>query len=326
MDEQSSSLSQQFSRGYVIAILSAAVLSTTAIFIRYLTETFQIPALVLAFWRDVFVVLTLLICLGVLRPGLIRVKQHHLSFLILYGLMLAVFNALWTLSVAENGASIATVLVYSSAAFTAVLGWGLLDEKLSWMKFLAVCLTITGSALVAGVFDQVNIRPILPGVLAGVLSGLLYSIYSLMGRTAAMRGLNPWTTLLYTFGFAALFLIGINLLPVPHVPGSASQLDEMLWLADAWSGWFVLILLAAGPTVAGFGLYNVSLSLLPSSVANLIMTLEPVFTTAIAYILLGERLLNTQIIGSLLIMVGVVALRAYGDDRDRQPGQVAQKS
>jgi len=326
MDEQSSSLSQQFSRGYVIAILSAAVLSTTAIFIRYLTVTFQIPALVLAFWRDVFVVLTLLICLGVLRPGLIRVKQHHLSFLILYGLMLAIFNALWTLSVAENGASIATVLVYSSAAFTAVLGWGLLDEKLSWMKFLAVCLTITGCALVAGVFDQVNIRPILPGVLAGVLSGLWYSIYSLMGRTAAMRGLNPWTTLLYTFGFAALFLIGINLLPVPHVPGSASQLDEMLWLADAWSGWFVLILLAAGPTVAGFGLYNVSLSLLPSSVANLIMTLEPVFTTAIAYILLGERLLNTQIIGSLLIMVGVVALRAYGDDRDRQPGQVAQKS
>lgn len=325
MDEQTSSLSQQFSRGYVIAILSAAVLSTTAIFIRYLTETFQIPALVLAFWRDVFVVLTLLICLGVIRPGLIRVKQHHLSFLILYGLMLAIFNALWTLSVAENGASIATVLVYSSAAFTAVLGWGLLDEKLSWMKFLAVGLTITGCALVAGVFDQVNIHPNLPGVLAGILSGLFYSIYSLMGRTAAMRGLNPWTTLLYTFGFAALFLIGINLLPVPHVPGTASQMDDMLWLEDAWSGWFVLILLAAGPTVAGFGLYNVSLNLLPSSVANLIMTLEPVFTTAIAYILLGERLLNTQIIGGLLIMVGVVALRTYGDDRDRQTGQVAQK-
>ena len=320
MDEQSALLRPGFSRGYSVAILSAAVLSTTAIFIRYLTETFLIPPLVLAFWRDVFVVLTLLICLGALRPGLIRVKQHHLSFLILYGLMLAIFNALWTLSVAENGASIATVLVYSSAAFTAVLGWRLLGEKLSWMKFLAVGLTITGCALVAGALDQMNIRLNLLGVLVGILSGLWYAIYSLMGRTAAMRGLNPWTTLLYTFGFAAFFLIGINILPVPQVPGTASQLDDLLWLADAWSGWFVLILLAAGPTVAGFGLYNVSLSLLPSSVANLIMTLEPVFTTAIAYILLGERLLNTQIIGSLLIMVGVLALRACGDDRDRQIG------
>lgn len=325
MDEQSSSLSQQFSRGYAVAILSAAVLSTTAIFIRYLTETFQIPALVLAFWRDVFVVLTLLICLGAMRPGLIRLKKHHLSFLILYGLMLAIFNALWTLSVAENGASIATVLVYSSAAFTAVLGWRLLDEKISWTKFLAVVLTITGCALVAGVFDQVNIRPNLHGILIGILSGLWYAFYSLMGRNASQRGLNPWTTLLYTFGFAAIFLLGINLLPVTLVPGTANQLDDLLWLADAWSGWFVLVLLAAGPTVAGFGLYNVSLSLLPAGVANLIMTLEPVFTTASAYILLGERLLNTQIIGSLLIMAGVVVLRAFGVDRVRQTEKAAQK-
>jgi drug/metabolite transporter (DMT)-like permease len=81
----------------------------------------------------------------------------------------------------------------------------------------------------------------------------------------------------------------------------------------------VLFLLAAGPTVAGFGLYNVSLSLLPSSIAQLIVTLEPVFTAAIAYLLLGERLTVVQIAGSLLIMGAVVFLRVY-------EGQVQKKA
>ena len=97
-------------RGYTIAVISAAILSTTAIFIRHLTQTYHIPALVLAFWRDVFVALTLLPVLGLLRRGLLRAGRQHLPYLALYGLVLALFNSLWTLSVALNGAAIATVL------------------------------------------------------------------------------------------------------------------------------------------------------------------------------------------------------------------------
>jgi drug/metabolite transporter (DMT)-like permease len=70
-------------------------------------------------------------------------------------------------------------------------------------------------------------------------------------------------------------------------------------------------LLAAGPTVLGYGLYNVSLSLLPSSVANLILTLEPAFTAIIAYLVLGERFTGIQIAGGLMILGGVIFLRVY---------------
>jgi len=96
-------------RGYAIALISAAILSTTAILIRHLTQTYHIPPLVLAFWRDGFVVVTLLCVLGVLRPFLLRLDGEHLLYLIVYGLVLAVFNALWTLSVSLNGAAISTV-------------------------------------------------------------------------------------------------------------------------------------------------------------------------------------------------------------------------
>jgi drug/metabolite transporter (DMT)-like permease len=298
-------------RGYTIALISAAILSLTAILIRHLTQTYHMPPLVLAFWRDGFVALTLFPVLGLLRPLLLRVKRQHLFYLVAYGFVLAIFNALWTTSVALNGAAISTVLAYCSPGFTALLGWWFLKERLDWARLVAIALSLAGCVLVSGALDPEAWRVNLLGILTGLLSGVLYAVYSLMGRSAAQRGLNPWTTLLYTFGFAALFLLVFNLLPGGFLPGAAARPADLFWLSSALAGWGILFLLAAGPTVLGFGLYNVSLGYLPSSVANLIVTLEPAFTAVIAFFLFGERLNGLQLGGSLMILTGVVFLRVY---------------
>ncbi|MCL4296473.1 MAG: DMT family transporter [Anaerolineae bacterium] len=298
-------------RGYTLALISAAILSTTAVFIRYLTQTYHIPSLVLAFWRDGLVALTLLPVLGRLCPRLLPVKRPHLIYLVGYGLVLAVFNALWTLSVALNGAAVSTVLAYCSAAFTALLGWWFLNERLDWAKLLAVVLCLGGCVLVSGALDPAAWQTNWVGILTGIFSGLGYAVYSMMGRSASQRGLNPWTTLFYTFGFATVFLLLFNLLPGGVLPSAAARPADLFWLGNSLAGWGILFLLAAGPTIAGFGLYNVSLGYLPSSVANLVATLEPAFTAVIAYFLLGERLTWVQLGGSLLILTGVVFLRLY---------------
>lgn len=299
------------SRGYLIALIAAAILSTTAIFISYLSRTYAIPPLVLAFWRDLFVVITLLPLLMIVKPALLRGVKSHLGYLALYGLVLALFNTLWTLSVAINGAAVATVLAYSSAAFTALLGWWLLKERLTWVKLVAIALSLGGCVLVSEALDPAVWAVNLFGIITGTIAGLSYAGYSLMGRSASERGLNPWTTLLYTFGFATIFLLLFNLLPDAILPGTAAKVTDFFWLGDSFAGWGMLFLLAAGPTLAGYGLYNVSLSLLPSSTANLIVTLEPAFTVTTAYFLLGERLNAVQIIGSMLIIGGVVFLRVF---------------
>lgn len=296
-------------RGYAVALLSALILATTAIFIRYLTENYGLPALVLAFWRDVMVAVTLLLAFGLWRPRLLRVDVRHLRYLAVYGFVLALFNGLWTLSVALNGAAVSTVLVYGSPAFTAVLGRWFLKERLDWARIVAVSFSFGGCVLVAGMLDAAAWRVNLVGIVAGILSGLGYAVYSLFGRSASNRGLNPWTTLLYTFAFAAVFLLFFNLFPA--LPGAAGQPADLFWLGSAVGGWLILVLLAAGPTLLGYGLYNVSLSLLPSSVANLILTLEPLFTALIAYPLLGERFTSAQVAGGVMIMGGVFFLRLY---------------
>ncbi|KAF0106924.1 MAG: hypothetical protein FD146_2282 [Anaerolineaceae bacterium] len=298
-------------RGYTAALVSAAILSTTAIFIRYLTQTFGLPALILACWRDFIVFFALLLALALFRRRLLRADVRSLPFLLAFGLMLALFNSLWTLSVAFNGAAVSTVLAYSSAGFTAILGRWLLKERLDWAKWLAVAASLAGCVLVSGALDPAAWRVNLIGIVTGILSGLWYAIYTLMGRSASQRGLNPWTTLVYTFGFAGLFLLGFNLFGGGILPGAASRPADFLWLGDSWVGWGALLLLAAGPTLAGFGLYNVALTHLPSSVVNLIATSEPAFTAAIAYVFLGERLTWVQAGGSVLILGGVALLRVY---------------
>ncbi len=307
-------------KGYPIALLSAVILSTSAIFVRHLTEKYGLPPIILSFWRDLFVAIVLLIILILIRPGLLRITRQNLYYLVIYGFVLAVFNSVWTLSVSLNGAAVGTVLAYCSAAFTALLGWWILKESLSWVKVLAVLLCLGGCVLVAGALDPAAWSINLIGIVTGIGSGLFYAIYTLMGRSASNRGLNPWTTLLYTFGFGAVWLLGIDLIGNGVLPGTAQGLSGLFWLGSDWLGWLILFILAAIPTVAGFGLYNVSLSLMPSSVVNLIVTTEPAFTALWAYFLLGERFTLVQVVGSALIVTGVVFLRLY-ENRTNNPNK-----
>lgn len=243
---------------------------------------------------------------------MLKGARVHLPYLAVYGFVLAIFNGSWTLSVALNGAAVATVLVYSSTAFTAVLGWLILKEDLGVAKIIAVILSLVGCAMVANVLDPSLWALNAGGILTGVLAGLCYAVYSLMGRSASQRGLNPWTTLFYIFGFAAIFILLMNLGLGRSLPGGAARPNELLWLGNSMEGWGVLLTLAIIPTLFGYGLYNVSLQYLPSSVANLIMTSEPVFTAIIAYFMFGEVLSPVQIAGSALILAGVVIIRLTG--------------
>ena len=317
MSDQSTPLNHT-NRGYTIAVISAIFLSTTAIFIRHLTSNYQLPALVLAMWRNVFVVCTLIIAFLMINKNLLKIRSNHLIFLIFYGLVVSIFNSLWTLSVSINGASVATVMIYCSAAFTVLLGWIFLKEQLTSVKGIAIILSLVGCVLVAGAYQPSMWNTNLAGISTGILSGLAYAIYSLMGRHAAQRGLSPWTTLLYSFGFAAFFLLIFNLIPGDFLIGKAVKAKDIFWLGNQMNGWLILFLLAAIPTLGGFGFYNVSLSYLPSSIANLIATLEPAFTALFAYILLGERLTIIQLIGGLITLAGVVFLRIFETNKNRR--------
>lgn len=295
-------------RGYFIGIVGALIWSSTAVFIRYLTTTYAMPALVLAFWRDFIVGVVLFIVIKITNTGqILRIDKKHTSFLILYGFVLSLFNTLWTYSVTFNGAAVSTVLVYTSSAFTALLGWWFLHERVTIIKIFAILLSITGCAFVAGAHLpstwQVNIL----GIVTGLVSGIGFAVYSLLGKSLTPRNINPWAGLMVSFFIAAIFLLLYQVVPaliLKEVP-----LPELFMLGNQWRGWLFLFLLAVIPTIGGYGLYTVSMGYLPASVANLIASSEPAFTAILAFFFLGEMFTPVQLLGSLAIMTSVVIIR-----------------
>jgi drug/metabolite transporter (DMT)-like permease len=284
----------------VIALTSTTLWSTTAIFISYLTSAYGVPPLTLAFWRNFIVALALATFFAARARPLLHLERHHWRLLTVYGLLLAAFNALWTISVVLNGASVATLLAYSSPAFTAVISHYTWGERLGILKTSALVLALAGCALVSGAYDLDRWQVNPAGIVVGLGTGIMFAGYAILGKVSSLRGINPWTATLYTFGVSAAFLL------------LTQRYDTLFFLnqsdvgGPALSGWLILAALAIGPTIGGYGLFTVSLVHLPATTAGLIDTLEPVLTAILAFLLLGETLSLSQIIGAGMIVSGVV--------------------
>ncbi len=300
--------SSQLSRGYVIALTATVIWSTTGIIISYLSKTYSLPSLVLAFWRDLFVSFGMAVGLLVFSRPLFQLDRKHWGFMVWYGLTLAIFNSMWTFSVQYNGAAVATVMAFSSPAMTAILSRIVLKEQFSRIKIVSILLSLAGIIFVSGAYNPSawNLNPL--GIIFGLLSGLLFAIYNLEGKHASDTHIDSWTALLYSFAWATVFLFFFNLGNDLFLTGKGAFAD-LLWLGDSVSGWGLLFFLGVAPTLGGFGLYTLSIRYLSPTTSNLIATLEPAFTAIWAYFLLNEVLTGTQLFGGLLVLMGVVLLR-----------------
>jgi drug/metabolite transporter (DMT)-like permease len=302
-------------QGYTAALLSAAFFSASAIFIRYVTLKTGMPALVMAYWREVVVGAVLFTFLFFLRRQWLVGVDRHIFFLMAFGFIIAIHNALWTLSLTINGAAIATALAYVSPAFTVVLSYFILREELTLAKVAAVILCITGSTLLMDLLNPQSWSLNALGIFTGLVTGFLHAVYTLMGRGASLRHINPWATLCVTFGFASFVMLFMILAFGDRLPGSTSNPADLFWLGRDWISWGILIILIGLPTVIGWGSYNVALDHLPGSIANLIITIEPVITAVVAYFFLHEILTGTQVVGSLLILTGVILMRVKANGK-----------
>jgi drug/metabolite transporter (DMT)-like permease len=295
------------SRGYFIALTATVTWSFSGVIISYLSRTYALPSLVMAFWRDLSASLALGLFLLLFQRARLRLPRVHIGFTILFAFFLAIFNSSWTFSVQFNGAAVATVLAFSSPAFTAVLSHWILKEQITRIKLLSIALSIIGIVLVANALAPSAWQANPAGIVFGLFTGLVFAVYNLMGKTASNRGINSWTTLLYSFSGATVFLLFFNL--IFDAASVKPLLGDMLWLRDSLPGWGILIFLGIGPTLGGFGLYTLSLDYLPATVTNLIATLEPVLTSIWAFFLFGERLTAPQLLGGVFVFASVILLR-----------------
>jgi len=186
-------------KGVLIALAGTTAWATTGIFISYLLTRYNLAPLTLAFWRDLAVAATLIAILAVFQPQALRLTRRDVPFFLAYGFVaLALFNGLWTYSVKFNGAAVATVLAYSSPAFTVLLAGPLLKEPFTRRKLAAVILGLAGCVLVAKAYRPEVWQVNLAGILVGLGTGRVFAIYSLAGRWSS----SPTSTVEHSAGSA----------------------------------------------------------------------------------------------------------------------------
>ena len=280
--------------GYLGVLLASACWGSSGVFIKFLVADSGVSALALAFWRDLFTFTVLLATLLLFRPSWLRVRRADLVWLFALGACLGILHVFWNLGVLVNGAAVATVQQAAAPAIVAIAAWLIWHELLGWNKVLAIVLTFAGTVLVSGldVLGRFNLSA--NGVLIGLGIPIMYSCWMLLGKKVR-AGYNALTIMTFGFGFSSMVLLPMQAFTPQPWPVKASS---WLWFAG----------LIAIPTVAGFLLYTYALGQLPVSVSTILAMSEIAFVSVYAYILLDERLTASQVIGTVLVVTGVVLL------------------
>jgi DME family drug/metabolite transporter len=220
------------------------------------------------------------------------VSGRDLVYLVPLGLVgIGFFYLLYFYTIRESTVGTAAILLYSSPAFVVVLARLFLKEALNAAKVLALFLTMGGIFLVAGGYDPANLEVSPKVLLAGLLSGLTYGLYSIFGRPVAGR-LRSSIILSYALFFGASLLV-------------VAALPTLGTLAGLSVGSYALLLmLAVVHTALGFALYTFGLGRLGAGRAAIVATVEPVVAGALGAMLLGEDLTVPKVVGAGLVISG----------------------
>jgi DME family drug/metabolite transporter len=287
--------------GILIALIATVCWSTSGIFIKLIIKETGLSAVGLAFWRDLTTSIMLLLGILLIKPKLLIVKKSDLPWLIGMGaISIGVFHTFWNKAVIMLGASLATVFQSNAPIFVTLMAWFLFGEKITIRKIIAVILAVMGTILVSGikVVGEWKIVPI--GLLIAMGSAFTYGSLSLFGKKLSAE-YSAWTIMFYIFSFGSLTLFAMQLGQPDRWPSSSNFLPLF----------FSLVLVS---TIVGFTLYTISLKFLPASVASITAASEILFASILAFIFLQERLDFWQILGSALIISGVVLVSLTNDN------------
>jgi len=224
----------------------------------------------------------------------LRVERRDLAFLLPLGLVgIGAFYLLYFYTVRESTVGTAAILLYSAPAFVVVLAWPFLREPLNTAKVFGLLLTVCGISLVVGAYDLANLEVSPKILLTGLLSGLTYGLYAILGRPVAGH-LSPPVILSYALAFGSALLI-VAALPT---------LDTLAGLPI--TSYLILLMVSVVHTTLAFALYTFGIRHLGAGRAAIVATIEPVVAGILGVTLLGEDMTVLKDLGALLVISGAI--------------------
>lgn len=282
--------------GYLISLVAAVSWAGTSPGISYLVRA-GVPSLAIALWRDVFVALAIFALLGVFRPAALRLDRPTFRAMAIAGAVsIGLYHILWVLSVKLNGPPLAVVLVYTYNGWVALGARFFFKEPLRRNQVFALLLSLAGLVLAVQAYDPAVWRTSGLGILIGVASAIVQAVYVLANQRFIKNAVNPLASLGYQMAFGALAIFSVALV---FDPGQITAISNP-------NHWLLLVFLGIGPTLGGYGFFNLAMRYIPGKIAGLITVLEVPVAALLTYLLFGESLNLPQYAGMLLVLIASV--------------------
>jgi drug/metabolite transporter (DMT)-like permease len=183
-----------------------------------------------------------------------------------------------------------TLMFYVYPLIITVAAHLMFREELTRGRVLLLVVGMVGIALTVGIPDAATAE----GILWGLGAGVCISVYILGGRYVMSRSVDSFQYVALSFSGALLMLvpftaaIGIDWPPADAVPHLVA----------------VIVVSSVGPTLC----FYFAVGRIGAGGAARLATVEPVVAVILSYIVLGDAILASQILGGALVVAAVVAL------------------
>jgi drug/metabolite transporter (DMT)-like permease len=280
-------------QAYIVITIGVLGVSLASILIK-LAQAEAVPSTLIAASRMVIAALVLTpITLRRYGKEIQGLQRSQLLLAAASGLFLAIHFATWVKSFEYTSVLVGVVLVNTNPLWAAILEVVFLRAKLGRWVIIGLVVGILGSVVVAlpssgSLHFEANL-----GSLLALIGAFAVAVYFVIGRNLrATLSLLPYIWLVYSC--AAIFLMVLVLATGTPILGYSLK------------GYLFLVLTALIPQLIGHSSLNFALRYFPASYVGIAAQLEPALSAIVAFLLFTEIPTGLQIIGSVVILCGVI--------------------
>ena len=284
---------------YAVIVLAIVATSSAAILIRYALAENMPPLLIAGSRLAIATVALTPLALGRHRQRLAALTRRELLLIALAGLCLAAHFTAWVSSLQYTTVLVSVVIVSTGPIWVAIMEVAFLRIRLSALVVVGLVVALAGGALIGIPTDGSAVRTAgdlnatVTGALLAWLGALTVSVYMLIGRTLRPRlPVIPYIWMVY--GIASIAAALVMLVTATPVLGFRGE------------GYLILLAMGLVPQLLGHSSLNYLLEYFPAALVSMFSQLEPIGSAVLALILFRELPPQQQVVGSLLILVGVI--------------------
>lgn len=247
--------------------------------------------------------LILVVVVALTNRRAFRLRRDEVRRMAVYGVLgIATTQSLYFVSILRLPVGVSLLFEFTAPIMVALWFRFVMREPVRDRVFGALLLAMLGLAMVAQVWEGLTLDVI--GVVAGLGAAAALALYYVEGEKLVVHR-DPVSLTMWGFGFASAFWA--LLLPWWSFPWeSLSFSDALGGYGPALPGWAYATSMVVLGTVLPFALVLQSLRHLRATQASVVGMTEPVIASAIAWVFLGEVLVPVQILGGIVVLVGIV--------------------